>query len=1451
MELDDRWDPDPLPNSNPRNQPQPRSKGQAVRNSRAQPQYYQPSHNSHPQETNRNARMNSYDNLSDEDSSSNGYPGILHQPQANPKRARGPSQVVPDRRKRHQSEHPSGHVRSRTTGMDEAMFDHSPVTPQSRNKSVARSEIRYKATEDNLRYGYQDVGNTIPTSRKSVASSHSRTRNLNQNQDYMATDDYNEEITRDLSLVASNNNNPVSRRIKGEAAYSSVLSSTFSHESTGQGPQKSSRFNRESATPKPRQRLDSSRSQDVAARSMYDDGGIFYPGTENNICSAKSQRQRQKPQLGSPLWPSHESSIQKPLPAHRLEGNLEMPTSRNSNPSTPRQKSMGRRPVVPNGTQIVAGKPRTYDYGFIPDDDVNDTPLENALRSKSKAQVKLNSSPMNILKGLPTHSIFQRNNSQTAKQSYETPPRNSNRTTTSEITIDLVTPESTVSARGSMPFLPKNWTPTMKRPVKVLTPLKYSMQDSPSAGRLQKPEEDIRQRQAAEKIVRQELNAEREALQKDLFGEVVRESEEEKREREEAKRIEAQKAREEEEKQLAIDAEVKRRKAEARAQKEREKKAAEQLEKGKEAAARKAKRDAERHHQSIREEQAAVERRKAAKKVLQEKKEREMALLRVVEEQKQIAEKERKEQAAKFDQMARSMQKLAAQITVQTVAALKPARKSTADSGTAKPTEAPVPLTTLPTSMEVDDEDSLFLPETEKATVAASPDQQMSHEPQIQNSSSDVDSTTAQSVEQDRAPASIAEIFANAISKPSSDNVLDDREAEREAIRKERADERAAAQRKQAKSALAEVSPKPPARKSTPSANSKAPSKAVPKKKAAQSLTKSPGDSIFGFKLKPLHGPDAFLPCEQPDKSSIVAEKPNADIAAPKSRPLPLPPLLPPTYATTTSNSHETRLISQEERDEIEAGRERIQAEAKAQKDALAKQRAEAKKEEAEKKRTVEYRKKKEKQLRDQAHKDGKVFGDFELESIIEKLMDKRERDKKRRNQRRAGENVSLNEHDEPISNPNLPNVFGTTSAQASSSDTASDFNHMDEEEDPETQARKEHEARTAESLKALAQSRAARRSHVSPVEKLGPLFSDESSESEEDPDDDETMEAMIAHARKNNPAKLTEDADELQPGAPTEEELALERDLEAAFEEELIIEDEGEVEGATAQLNPDDYGTQIVAPMPDMTSFFQGSSTQQSSHTMGNRSTQRATPSQITQPAPTKPQKPASYKMVNVYMVMTQIILHDHEDEATLKKKFLDVDKANKFAQTLVNEYRAKKHMQQEIVEKWDKEYKYSSQITHDNHKTTKVFIKAVPMNPQEIDKYDPREIHPKFANQYYTVRFEKQTEQRDPETNEVHMTHCTVGFADASKLYTALEMANHAAGEYLLQETKPKEEVEEHHTSYEEDLIPQVRSLRDQCDKEEQMFCCELESDSLPWADFKSLEVRVEISTTEGPIN
>lgn len=1042
MELDDTWDPDPLPNGNPRNQSHPRSNGQTLHNSQAQVQYYESSQNSHLQQNGRNAYMDLYDHYSDDESSSNEYPVVLQQSQINHKRMKSPAQPMPDRRKRHQSEHPSGVGRGRTTNVEEAMYDHNQVISQSRHKSVARNDIQYKAAENNYFDGYRNVENAMLASRKPIARSHSRARDFYKDQDYRSMEDYNEQFARQPKSVESQDNGPKKRRFKEEPIFVSVPPNKAFHGSTGRSHQNSSGTYQESrTTPKPKLH-EYSTAQSVAPTNSYDDGRNFYPGTKNGVSNVVSQRRRQEHQLRSPLWSNIDPAIQKPPPAQRLQRSIDMPASMNPIPHTPKDQSVRSRSVAPNRTQKVASQPRGYDYDPIDDDDVNETPLEDDLRGRSKSQLKTNSSPMDLMNALSKSSAFKSSNSRATNEVYQTPSRSSNRATDSGTIIDLVTPDSAVSARGPMPFIPQNWAPVKRSSIKVSTPLTISTQNGsrvnnlqqpaessrqrqaagPSASDVQRLAEDDRQRRAAEKTVRQELNADRQTLQIELFGDVVSETEEEKRERDEAKRLEAQKIREEHEKKLAIAAEEKRKRAELRA----EEKAAEQLIIQKKEAEKKARRAAEFQHQSLRAEQNAEERRKVANELFKAKKERDAAVQKAVEEQRQILEKEKREQAQKTDQLERNLKRLAAQVEFQKVALLKSARKSKTENGTkssvdtsASPVAPPtdmeidegsslsmpivngnkisvdVPSTqaTLPTNMEIDgdvEEDSLFVPETLSATIVP-PGPDTSNKLSIPQNS-DTNPAILQSIEQDRVPASMAEVFANMTSNSSGNNVVEDREAEREAIRKKSAEERTAVQRKRGKSVPAEPSPKTPARKEPPRATSKAPSKATPKKKCSHPSAKSPANSVFSTKLKPLHGPNDIAPPVQSKQPETILEKPSVELPPLKPRPIPQPlPPPPPPPPTRPATKPETRFISGPERDRIEADRERILEEAKARNAAVTKQRADARKDELVQKRTLDYRKKKEKEFRDKARKDGKELGEFELEAMLNKLMAERE----------------------------------------------------------------------------------------------------------------------------------------------------------------------------------------------------------------------------------------------------------------------------------------------------------------------------------------------------------------------------------------------------------------------------------------------------------------------------
>ncbi|THV47588.1 hypothetical protein BGAL_0301g00080 [Botrytis galanthina] len=1522
MELDDTWDPDPLPSCNSRIQSQPRFKKEKTHHSQAQPepqpQYYQQLKTSNSQHRGHNVPMKLYQNFSDDESSSDEYPIILQHPQINHKRVISPAQPAQDRQKRHQSEHPSRIDRGRTKNVEEVVYDHISAISRPRNKSVAHNDARYKARTNGVLEGYQNVEHSVAVSKNSMARSRSRARDLYEDQGYSIMEDYNQQFDSQPSVFSPQNNAQTKRRMKQEPTYVSMPPNSDAHRTAGRGRKETSRVNHESiGTPKQRQRSGQSRAQSLAPRVSNDNSDIQYLGTVNGTYSVRAQRQEKEHQLRSPLWAGHDSAVSKPSSSNRLQGRIDKSNTMKPPPNTPKNQEGRIRSVASDSIQKHSSQARTIDYGPIDDDDVYETPLEHDLRRRSKPHVGGHNGPMNFMNALPKSSVFRRKNSEVTEQFHQTPSSDSNRSNNSGVTIDLVTPEGSLCARSSMPFIPQHWTPTRRGPIRVSPPMEPCDQDSISAkgeqqpGRNthqhqaigsspnegQQPEENVRQRQAAEKIIRQELNADNEALQEELFGEVIGETVEEKRDREEAKRLEAQRLLEEKEKQALIDGERKRKKNEARAKKESERKAAEQAEKEKEVAAKKAKRDAERHHQSLKEQQNADERRKAANKLLQEKREKDLAVAKAAEEKAQAVEKERKEHDAKFEQMKRQLEKLEAQVKAKSIAELKPARKSTAVDGSSNkvnslppqvaqstsmevdnegslptpqtqitPVDAasntektPPPKATLPTNTEVEDEDSLFVSDNRRTVAEATPERQISNGLQSTTGSFSSDSTIVQSLEHDRPSASITEIFAKTSHNPSGDKTLEDRDAERDAVRRDRANENAAAKQKRAKSIPAEPHSEIVAHKAAPQAIPKAPTKSPTKKKRTQSLTKSSGGSIFSVKLQPLpgHEREGYSPREQLEEPQSFTENFTTELAVSKPRPLPLPlppPLPPPVRSTITSSRPETRLISQAEREEIEANRQRVQAAAQARKENSNRARLEEKRAASAKKRTVEYRKRKEKELIEEARKEGRILGESDLEARLNKLMEKREREINRKKSR-AGKKTSLNEHEhehEHASGTSIPDDPGMVVTHVSSSDTASDSNQIEDDDDALDRNLKEHKIKTAEVLKERAQSYAARRIQPQPVKKLEPIFdSDESEESEEDPIDDETLEKMQEQARKNmaltEVTKADKNNDEIQSENLTEEEIALEKDIEGLFEEDPNAE--GESEEATPTLNPDEHSAQIVPPMPNMTRYFEGQSAPGSSSSPDTQSSLLGGPSQMARTAPHKPQQPASYKMVNLYMVMTQVKLHEHEDEAVLKKKFFDLEKANKHAQMLVNEWRTKMFRQQEILEKWDSDRMYHGEIIHDEKKTTKVFVTFKPMNTEDVDKYDPTMVRPMFANRYYTIRFEKVVEEIDPETQKVCMIDRTAGFVDPSKLYTVLEMANHAAAEYFAKVIKPEEE--EHHTTYVEELLPQMRAGRDECIRTDQLFCCYVDVEQVTWADFKSFEVSVELCKTEGPIN
>jgi hypothetical protein len=392
----------------------------------------------------------------------------------------------------------------------------------------------------------------------------------------------------------------------------------------------------------------------------------------------------------------------------------------------------------------------------------------------------------------------------------------------------------------------------------------------------------------------------------------------------------------------------------------------------------------------------------------------------------------------------------------------------------------------------------------------------------------------------------------------------------------------------------------------------------------------------------------------------------------------------------------------------------------------------------------------------------------------------------------------------------------------------------QEDDDSPEAIARKEREAEEVVLLERMRKESVLNKrfSQTANRQEMRRVNTDsDSDESEEDPDDDDDLADMRAQlsetsATTNDSTKPSQNRDD--------------------YHSENESTDEGP---GVPQLDSDDSGAQRSQRFPDQTSISGRTVTQKPVDDMGFLTAQLQISSSLS--SQTLASSPAVYKMVNVFYVMSQEIIEDYEDTPKMLKSFQNLDKANKHAQHLVNGHRSKKNDRICITEEWDPESgKYSADVTHNKSKTTKYYIMKKALRPEQIDNYDPTQITPKVANSLWIIVCTKTTRETDPITKGIKEKEAVT--LPKPRAYTVLEMANHDACEYLLEQVKPKAEQDEcHHATYEDDITPLMRSNRDECNRKRNMVDVEADITDVPWMAWEKIHVEVEQFETTGPIN
>ncbi|KAM3068030.1 hypothetical protein ACMFMG_011078 [Clarireedia jacksonii] len=1157
----------------------------------------------------------------------------------------------------------------------------------------------------------------------------------------------------------------------------------------------------------------------------------------------------EKIQLEQPLWPNRATSDSSPPGLHDLpqvkrrilveHGANSYKNAGLTKPNTKSPRGESTAPIT-SRSRPIAQTPQQID---LSDDDVDST-WEASYRKSRKSQLKVVSSPYHIAEVLPTKSAFARKKS--AKNNFDAPSSRSR----DSINIDLDTPEIEKGNKPRRQFFPSNnWIPRGRIfDRSELTTLKSISQAGISNNDTSQLNRDIqRQKQAAELIVTKEFEVQFEEAQQAIFGEVLPETEKDKQNREQAQRIEKQKARELEEKKRVAEEELKKKRENERAARMLEKKAAEKLDKERREIERKARLAKERERQAQVELDLAKKRREdeelrkqKAAVALKEKEER---------EKKQAAEKRKEEEILRLKLEVQQRDKL---LAAQSAQSLVPAKLHRAKNVQPLKAAAAAPSLNVP-----NDSDELFVSDVQgepRASPHAMPSSTFSDLDDLFGEADDADEdeysfpdAPAAEASEDacinvpenegtnlpKKPQKDDRLISNAQGPPSAAEALlrpndrpqKDMEAEREANRSENIQE-PAAQFQLAREKPASVATDPKFRiEMGPNNPSSKPEKRSAPMKATVKATQNSGDnpmaSIFGTKLVPLHPVESQLHLNISPQNYCLGQG---------TVPMTSGSLLNPVFQRSTDmiKKPETVLISTTQAIELEERRARIEAEAQANKNFSKSKRDEASRKQRYLKNTAALRKKHEALFKEKAVKEGKSLTAKELQDEVDKFIAKRDRENERRWKQRRGI--------EPTSTLITRNI--SSPAQESQSPSVATPLSQIEEESPEAIARKEREAEATALLESMQKesvysnrfSQTASRHGLQRVV-LDCESDSDSDGSEEDPDDDEVLADMRAQlSAKQSTCNDTPELSWNLDGGNLGEKSSGKKSF-------------------VPLLRSDDSSAHTSQSLLDGISSSGDTVMQESVNDIGFPAPQFQIPYHPTPQI--RASDPPEYKMVNVFNVMWQELIKDYGDIPKVLKSFPNVEEANEYAQSLVNRHRNQKEGRIAISEKWDPDSeKYSADIAHNKSKTTKYYIMTKSLRPEDIENYDPTKIKPKVANKLWIIKYTTIAKENDPLTNTTKETKTVT--LPLKKVYTVLNMANHDACEYFLEQVKPKAEQDESdHVEYEEQTVPLARSGRDMFNDESDPFDIEADTSCSSWIGYDWIQVEVEQLETTGPIN
>jgi hypothetical protein len=327
---------------------------------------------------------------------------------------------------------------------------------------------------------------------------------------------------------------------------------------------------------------------------------------------------------------------------------------------------------------------------------------------------------------------------------------------------------------------------------------------------------------------------------------------------------------------------------------------------------------------------------------------------------------------------------------------------------------------------------------------------------------------------------------------------------------------------------------------------------------------------------------------------------------------------------------------------------------------------------------------------------------------------------------------------------------------------------------------------------------------------------SDESEESEEDPDDEPTVRSALATTKSQNEGKSTE--------------ISEDKALNGQTSVESQIETSADTSAVESKDSSDSSTTKVEAL----------SSTDQDTQNTENGPIQCI--------SSTKEASSAESRLVRVYTVKILQIIDGEEQPPEDLNKFLDLSEANGFAEDRVKEHQS--------VDDVPSNHEHTDQlfrgrIIQDDKNSTQIWVVSEIISSSKIPNFDPKVLGARFPSSSWFIRFEtiKDVFDENSETSSL----CKVSEIIPDQHYSDIELANYAAAEYLIKFLKPQRPVIDYLEQYENEVVPEIRRVRDDRCEEKEPFQCGLEKGEahVEWLAAKEVEIEVVQYKMQGPLN